>query len=64
MAHAEERVISRNGEIGIPTGNTQKCRLEGCRGIRLSVKWPDNRYTYPCTKGMTYNIEKKEWQIR
>lgn len=33
------------------------CRLEGCRGLRLHVRWPKVegqrvKVTYPCTKGM------------
>jgi hypothetical protein len=35
------------GEI---TG-TSFCRLEGCGGTRLHVKWPDGQRTYPCAKG-------------
>ena len=27
------------------------CRLEGCNGTRLHVKWPDGKRTYPCAKG-------------
>lgn len=37
------------GEI---TG-TSLCRLEGCGGTRLHVKWPDGTRTYPCARGCT-----------
>lgn len=30
--------------------NTSMCRLEGCRGLRLHVRWPDGHRTYVCTK--------------
>jgi len=36
-----------SGEI---TG-TSLCRLEGCRGTRLHVRWQDGKRTYPCSKG-------------
>lgn len=29
------------------------CNLEGCRGLKLCVKWSDSRRTWPCTKGLT-----------
>lgn len=35
---------------GTVTG-TSDCRLEGCSGTRLHVKWPDGHRTYPCAKG-------------
>ena len=31
--------------------NTSFCRLEGCGGVRLHVKWPGGKRTYVCTKG-------------
>jgi hypothetical protein len=27
------------------------CRMEGCRGQRLQVRWPDGTRTCPCSKG-------------
>jgi hypothetical protein len=41
------------GEI---TG-TSLCRLEGCGGTRLHVKWPDGQRTYPCGKGCTVKAD-------
>jgi hypothetical protein len=41
------------GEI---TG-TSFCRLEGCGGTRLHVKWPDGQRTYPCAKGCTVQAD-------
>jgi hypothetical protein len=35
---------------GIVTG-TSVCRLEGCGGIVLHVRWPDGHRTYPCSRG-------------
>lgn len=46
-----KQLWNRDGTIvGIITG-TSLCRLEGCRGTRLHVKWPDGKRTYPCAKG-------------
>jgi hypothetical protein len=32
---------------------TKACTLESCGGIRLGVRWPDGRLTWPCSKGLT-----------
>jgi hypothetical protein len=37
---------------GIVT-NTSYCPLVGCGGLRLHVRWPDGKRTYPCSKGCT-----------
>ena len=29
------------------------CTLEGCRGTRIGVRWPDGKLTWPCSKGCT-----------
>ena len=31
---------------------TRHCRLEGCTGLNLHVKWKNGKYTWPCTKGL------------
>ncbi len=49
-------------EFGVPTGGTRHCKLEGCNGIRLGVRWPDGKLTFPCTKGMSTS-NPDEWQI-
>jgi hypothetical protein len=45
--------VYRRGGRGSPgtVTNTSICRLEGCGGTRLHVKWPDGHRTYPCAKG-------------
>ena len=30
---------------------SRPCTLEGCKGVRIHVKWPDGHSTYPCSKG-------------
>ena len=46
-------VLARTGRaIGRTTGGAYPCRLEGCLGQRVAVRWADGRVTYPCTRGM------------
>lgn len=50
-------------EGGTTTGVTRPCRLSGCTGIRIGVRWLDGRLSWPCTKGMTYDGPANEWVI-
>ena len=45
------KMLSRDGETTGAIKNLQSrpCRMEGCRGWRIHVKWPDGRSTYPCS---------------
>jgi len=53
-------VESQNGEQeGIFTGHEKSCRMEGCRGIRLRVVWPDGGITWPCTRGLEPITEER-----
>jgi hypothetical protein len=62
--HAEyvgKKVYGRQGSefenvAGEVTG-TSLCRLEGCGGTRLHVKWPDGKRTYPCAKGCMVQVD-------
>lgn len=55
-------VYSKDAKIkGRLTGSSRCCRMEGCLGRALGVKWDDGKVTYPCTKGMTFR--KKTWRI-
>lgn len=48
-----KKCFSREGtQVGTITG-LSVCRLEGCRGPRLNVKWADGKRTYPCLRGCT-----------
>lgn len=43
---------------GFCTGSAYPCRMEGCAGERIGVRWPDgqgSRVTFPCTKGIIVN---------
>lgn len=47
-------VISRDGkDVGTVTSATRSCQLEGCRGIRIGVRWSNGQRTFPCSKGLT-----------
>lgn len=47
------RILSRIGSlVGYTTGAGYLCRLEGCRGMRITVNWGKGRHTHPCTKGL------------
>jgi len=56
------KVLSRGGtDEGVTTGGSYRCRLEGCTGLRIAVRWKDGHMTYPCSKGMRRS--KKHWRI-
>lgn len=58
----KEKVYNHNGkECGEVIGETH-CRLEGCTGIRLRVRWKDGKITLPCTEGMKVRKDG-HWQI-
>ena len=46
-------VHNRNGdEVGKATGTYRRCSMHGCTGLRIGVRWPDGRLTWPCSKGV------------
>lgn len=48
-----KRVYAENGRTrGRIIGGGDHCRLEGCPGIRVSVRWPNGTLTRPCTEGL------------
>ena len=57
-----EAVLASTGEVGKPTGGTRYCTLEGCNGLRLGVRWPDGKITFPCLKGM-HSVDEYTLQI-
>lgn len=62
MLHSGEKVLSRDEKLtGQTTGSTHRCQMEGCLGLRISVKWQDGKTTFPCSKGMTK--EDHAWKI-
>ena len=53
MNNKKKYMLSSDGKMRGEIKNLQsrKCRLEGCTGWRIHVKWPDGSSTYPCSKG-------------
>lgn len=41
---------------------SRPCTLQGCTGMRMHVKWPDGKHTYPCSKGCT-QLDEHTWVI-
>lgn len=37
---------------GLATGANHACRMDGCSGQRVSVRWPDGALTFPCSRGL------------
>ena len=57
------RVASRDGkQIGLTTGASYSCQMEGCLGRRVTTRWPDGKVTHPCSKGMLF--EEGMWRIQ
>lgn len=50
---------------GVMTGASFPCTLSGCNGLRVAVRWSDDRgegrMTFPCTKGLS--SASGEWEI-
>ncbi len=44
------------------TGGERLCNLEGCKGVRLRVRWPNGKTTWPCTVGM-FVTDDGQWCI-
>jgi len=62
MPEKGDTIISREGEHrGKATGTRFKCRLAGCNGMRITVKWPDGKVTFPCSRGLKRS--RAGWQI-
>ena len=55
-------VVTRDGkQKGKTTGASYRCQMEGCLGLRVTVRWPGGKITHPCSKGMRRN--EKSWRI-
>lgn len=47
-----QRIYSEDGtEFAILSGATHRCKIEGCKGDRVSALWSDGKRTFPCTEG-------------
>jgi len=47
---------------GILLTGRRFCRLEGCTGQRMGVRWPGGKVTWPCSKGMK-SRSNGDWEI-
>ena len=59
-------VVARGGGLeGVYLRTTNRPCFEGCRGKRVSVRWPDGSISYPCTAGMDMEsfADKHIWLI-
>jgi len=62
MIHRGEVVLSRGRRArGRTTGGVRPCTLEGCLGLRIGVRWPDGKLTWPCSEGMARR--RGAWRI-
>ncbi len=62
MFERDTAILSRDGKLtGITTGSQYLCRLHGCGGMRIAVRWPDGKHTFPCSKGIVAKGGK--WRI-
>jgi hypothetical protein len=64
MVNKDEKVVSSCGRYtGRTTGSVHHCQLEGCRGVRVTVKWNTGKVTHPCSKGMVRDEDTHTWRI-
>ena len=50
---------------GLTTGSERICRMEGCTGRRIGVRWArggKKQLTFPCTKGME-ELPDGSWRL-
>lgn len=52
----------RVGKPGACIGTT-KCLREGCLGMVLIVKWPDNELTSVCSAGLMFDTARRDWEV-
>ena len=57
-------MLSRDGKEEGEIINLQAypCQMMGCTGMRISVRWPVGKRTFPCSKGCT-QVNAHTWQI-
>ena len=55
------RVLSANATVAeYSTGNSRQ--MEGCRSLRIGVRWPNGYITWPCLRGID-TASPNDWQI-
>ena len=59
LMHMIGPIYNRDGTVvGELTGCQRPCQMEGCHGMRLHVKWPDDTWTWPCSRGIKQRRDK------
>ena len=62
------RIQSRGSDFGEATGGGYHCRMEGCRGWRIGVRWRgmygETHVTFPCVKGMVFKTDDEGRVVR
>jgi hypothetical protein len=48
---------AQNTAQGTFTGEERPCRVKGCRGWRVQIRWPDGSVTWPCSRGFQVQID-------
>jgi hypothetical protein len=61
--HPVGSYICAGKDTGRVVGGYTPCQMEGCRGVRIFVRWPDGSLTKPCSRGLTFNFDKNMWYI-
>ena len=46
------KIKGKKQVVGTTTGMFHPCQLEGCRGLRVTVRWPSGHITHPCSHGL------------
>ena len=49
--------LTREGDVEGKVVGYQHCRMEGCHGQRIGVRWPNGKLTWPCSLCCTANAE-------
>lgn len=63
LPESGDECLSRDAtDTGRFTGSNYPCRLAGCTGVRLGVKWSNKSVTWPCSKGLK-KLEISKWQL-
>lgn len=54
-----EKCQTRDGKVTGDVVSWKYCTLEGCRGHRIGVRWPNGKLTWPCLKGVKWLSKTK-----
>lgn len=65
MSYPKDTIIlSKNKAlVGKATGANYHCQMEGCNGLRITTRWENNEITRPCSKGIAWDSESRNFII-